>query len=272
MTNLDPEDQGKHEWVYELYASAENDGAEHCPSQITGTLGDGNAVSFTAPGLKKGLPGCQFRIKTVEGAFPPGVKPLADTEPGTLYWAKDLLISQNASGALEATAALQKLFVVEPSPDARHGFTLTVPVKFAVPETRPAITASLNCKPGTGAIGVLPADPAAATEFTFYIAIDRAVPFQCTDLSVAVDGHNNVYTGVFSGTSGEFTAEPDKALRLADTIALKLMGDAPTDDDGVHVNVDPADCTADGKIYDRLTKKCIDKPAATAAPTATPHP
>lgn len=239
-------------WLYELSG---------CIPVLTGTIDETDAVSFTAIGLKKDLPGCQLRVKTVGTTS--GITPVAGVEPNVLYWAKNLEISQDANGALVSQTELQQLFTVTPSPDAKNVFSLHVPVIFKTQETAKPMTAAIVCTPSVSNIGVYPDTNPVDGEFVFSVAVDRATPFHCTTLQVSVAGVLQKYTAEIKPGNGDFTGAADQAKTL---LPLRLMQQEttqpanPTTPGGVVVNISPEDCTADGKIFDTAKHECVDTP------------
>jgi len=230
----------KEDLIYELSG---------CISALNGSYGAGDVVSFSAVGLKKGLTDCQIRVRSV-GSLP-GIRFFEGTEPNVLYWKKGITIYQSATGGLEAEVSMDKLFgPAEPPPAA--GFTLKVPVKFAAPETEPAVTAELACTPEKIVIPFAGNPP---VEAVFTIVLNAsATPITCTEIVVKANGKKG-YRGKIM--DGPFTPEAGKEVALKQ-IALELLPtiDPPVDENGVRVETQQGECKA-GEVFDVAKGECV---------------
>ncbi len=250
MGGLDQAALGRTDWLYELSG---------CVPVLNGALEGSDLVVFKAMGLKKGLAGCQLRVRLLNST--PGISFAAGTEPNVLFWARELIISQDAGGHLVAKAPLQKLFTIAPSAQAKKNFTLKVPVKFKLPEAGTPMTAALTCTPLIANIGLYPDGNPVEGEFTFAVAIDQETPFKCTEMQVGIAGTKRRYSATFEGGSVDIQAVPDQTVTTA-ALELELQEGPDGDGGGVQVEVESKDCNSDGKIFDTATKECVDKPAA----------
>jgi hypothetical protein len=245
MSGLAASDEGKGEWIYELSG---------CVATMNGTLEEGNVVSFTAVGLKAALPGCQFKVRSLESI--PGIAFASESEPNVLYWSRDLTLSQNAAGELTAAAGLQKLYTVVATGDSI--FTLTVPVKFPAPETGSAITGELTCTPDLVNAGKFTRTGAEAGTFAFKTDVKIETPFVCTELHLGVDGIRRKYGAELKGAAGKFAATSGGEHTL-DEVKVKLLV-TPTDDgEGIDVSTTGKECTG-GKVFDVEKRECVDAP------------
>jgi hypothetical protein len=244
LLNLDAADEGKTDYVYELSG---------CVETVTGKLDpESGVVSFTALGLKPELPGCQLKIKTLAPAA--GMTFAAGSEAGTLYWARDLLLSRDVEASLTAAAALQKLYTV--GVPSLHAFSLKVPVTFPAVETGKVVTAWLDCEPGLTAVASLARKSDVEGEFDFKIDVAVATDVACRTTQVFADGTLK-YVGAFDGDAGKFAATPQTSQTLAPVkLTLVPTGTAPDDVGGVAVETKADNCNQDGKVFDVATGEC----------------
>lgn len=196
MEGLAPEETGKSAWIYEISG---------CLPTLNGTLSESNpqVVIFKAPGIKRELKGCQFRVKVAE--LPPDVRPVSGAEPGVLFWASDLIIRNDISGALVANAALQKMFD-RVKTDAQGIFTLKIKVAFPSGNIASSITGALQCDPSVVSVGSYAGDSQRG-ELEFLISTDTEKTFSCSNLYINADGKLQVYTANLSA-DGQFTVTP----------------------------------------------------------------
>jgi hypothetical protein len=249
LLNLEAADEGKPEYIYELSG---------CVDTVTGKLDPDHAdvVRFTALGLKPGLTGCQIKIKSLAPAA--GITFATDSEPGTLYWARDLLLARDVEASLTAVAPLQKLYTV--GVPALHAFSLKVPVRFPAPETGKVVTAWLDCDPGVSAVAALVRKSDLEAEFNFKIDVQIATDIACRTVQVFADGALS-YVGAFDGDHGKFTATAQTAQTLAPvTLTVVPVGTQPGTDGGVAVETKADNCNQDGKVFDIGTGECKAAP------------
>lgn len=240
MAGLAPSDSNRAEWIYELSG---------CIAALTGNLTGPATAEFTAIGLKKGMTGCQLRVRSVETSLQ-GLK--FEGDPGVYYWVKDMTISQEADGTLSSIANLQRLYGVSGTSAAL--FTLNVPVKFAAAESGKVVTGAIQCSPEILTVGAY--EKASDTEgtFAFKSEIPAEASYQCTAFEVRVDGAPDArHKGTFAGTSGDFTAKPGESVKT-DVLALTVV-EKPAGS-GVDVTTTGEACNEDGMKYDAETRKC----------------
>lgn len=251
LANLDAADSGKGNWIYEL-------SGERCISPLNGTLveGEKDIVAFSSIGLKKGLE-CQVKVKTLSPS--PTIAFAANSEPNVLYWARTVIIRTSATGGLETTAGLQKLFTIRPVEEGgAKTFSLAIPVKFPAPEVEGPITARIFCTPQLADESLYPADKPVegVLQFTANLAYDTK--YSCTHVLVSAGGQLHKYKGTI--VDGAFTAIPDQVVTLKQ-VTLELQDNGTTSgDDSVKVEVGTTvqDCTAAGKVFDVDLGKCVD--------------
>jgi hypothetical protein len=268
MEGLAPEDTGKSAWIYELSG---------CLPELNGTLSgdEPNVVSFKAPGIKRDLKGCQLRVKVAEA--PSDVRYVAGSEPGVLYWARDLNIKNDAAGALVAAAPLQKMFD-RITGDTRGSFTLKVKVKFPAARDKGAVTGSLQCEPAVVGVGSYEGGDEEG-ELRFLIGADAAQAFSCPDLYLNVDGRLQAYRGEL-GDSAKFTATPGAEASVGPVSLTKQEpgnvtpvkpepdpgagpGTQPPPSSGgsesIQVNTTATDKCNDSEVFDIQQYKCVPK-------------
>lgn len=247
---LPPEDLSRADWLYELSG---------CTPVMNGSLEGKNVAIFKGIGLKKGLTGCQMRIKILNPT--PAITFAAGTEPNVLFWAKDVPISQDASGALVATASFQRLYSIAAGEPARAKFTLNAKVKFAVPETAKPMTAQLVCAPKIYEAGFYPEDNPVDGQFTFIFGLNEPTEYKCTDIQVGVLGAPLKYVGKIAAADQTIAAKPNEAFTTTGVIALELQQQQPpATDGGVAVSIEAKECNMMGKVFDTATHTCVDAP------------
>jgi hypothetical protein len=246
MTNLASTDTNRSDFIYEISG---------CISPLNGNLSAPTEASFTAVGLKLGLAGCQLKVKSL--AAIPGVAFAANSEPGVLYWTRELSLSQDASGALSAVADLQKLYTVTSTSSAL--FTLAVPVTFSEPEKGQVVTAGIKCSPEILTTGLFERTSDTAGTFTFKTELAAEAAYVCTELSARIDGAVEArHTGTFAADTGTFTAKPGETFQTGPLALTKVAVTPPST--GVDVSTKGENCNEDGKVYDPETRTCETAP------------
>lgn len=242
MEGLSAEDKARSDRVYELSG---------CTSVLNGELGAGDVLTYKAVGLKKGLAGCQLRVKLLKTVD--DMVFAAGTEPNVIYWANQLTISQDATGALTATANMQKLYTIASNDPAKGKFSLKVPVKFATPEANKPVTAHIICTPEIVEWSTsYPADNPQEGEFLFSVSLDKDTDYKCSEIQIGVAGTIK-YKGAIVAGDTDFTAKVNSE-RKAKQVALVLQ--IVADEGGVSVGVDSAECKA-GEVMDVVARKCV---------------
>ncbi len=270
MNGLKQDDQGKAGWVYELSGCAgiptldgvlQTASAGAVAATTTPSYGDTPApgadlVTFTSPGLQTGLEGCQFRVKVLQAA------PTQSFiyEPDTLYWTRQLDITEDQDGALVATAALQIVYTTKPA--SGPVYNVTVPVKFPAADPGKVFVGALACTPEVGNPGAYTATSATEGAFAFVVP---AADLVCTDLYVSVDSKLQKYHTALAASAGKIHVPDGGATLPEQTLTLQLVSPPPTPSSaGVTVSTVAGSCTGDDRHYDESQFQCVcNDPAKT---------
>lgn len=251
MEGLAPEDVGRSAWIYELSG---------CIPTLNGTLQTGeNIVSFRAPGLRRDLKGCQFSVRV---ATPPSdIRPVAGAEAGMLYLARELLIRNDANGALVASAPLQKLFD-RVKGDQRGSFTLKLKLEFPDTVESGALTGSLQCSPAVVGVGSF-TGTGKSGEMRFLIGVDTEEAFRCEQVYINIGGKLQLYRGELGPQSaftakagGEITLGPINLVKQQSATDNNQVLDPSTSSNG---SVEPTPSSSQGIEVNTIgTERCND--------------
>lgn len=248
LNGLDKEDRKKaSNWKYELSG---------CVPTVNGTFEKPNKVQFKTTGLKKGLSGCQLRVK-LPGEIPSDIQ-FVEGEKRVLYWARELGIEKNADGALVTSVNLTKLYSRKPT-DGSTGIWLDVTLKGLEPADQ-GVSAWIYRMTGclSGVNGALGADG------TVSFQADRLDASKDCKLRIKhlnppaewkfKDGEAGVlYYGAFQAQQAQ------KERRWNGQVTMKKWyqvgsGDAPA---GILVETEKGQCEP-GEVYDREDRECIE--------------
>ena len=175
-------------------------------------------------------------------------------EPGTLYWAKAIKISENNSGQLVSKANLQPMFErIIPRQPGRT-FTLQIPVIFSPAPNDAPITASLDCNPRIANVAEY-ADTNGKPNLSFtFVAESRTdTKFSCKYLWVSAGGIGQKYQGKISEPTLDGFADAAIKLNPVELIAVPLADSATGAD--INVTTSPGSC-ASGEVFNTMTRMC----------------
>lgn len=244
LTGLTEDDRNRPEWIYELAG---------CTKPINGNLKDPGEVEFSMLGAKRGLSGCEVRVKILN----PGPSyTFAGPDTGVLYQALDVEISQDADGALIAEAELQRLYSVIVSSDTK--FVLRVPLTFPNAEGGKIITGLLDqCQPNFSASSVFERTSDKEGTLILTASIPTTQTTSCKTLWVDVDGIARKYIAT-NPDAVKFTAKPAASADLS-PLTVKAT---PKGSGSIKVEAKPANkpCDVEKEVFDTASRTCKPKP------------
>ncbi len=175
-------------------------------------------------------------------------------EPGALYWAKSVKISEDKTGQLVATANLQPMFERLIPRQPGKTFTIQVPVIFSPAANDAPISASLDCNPRIANVAEYSDTSGAPNKSFTFVAETRAdTKYSCKSLWVSAGGIGQKYQGRVTEVTFEGFSDATVKLTPIELIAV------PRSDSGgggdINVTTSPGSC-ATGEVFNTVTRMC----------------
>ncbi|MEY4632400.1 MAG: hypothetical protein RIQ81_2520 [Pseudomonadota bacterium] len=225
-----------------------------CVERTNGTLEADGTVSFQAEKFSRDQT-CELKIRALYSS--PDLKYI--TEPGVLYWGRNIRVVESMTGQLIARANMQPVFERMIARQPGRTFTIQVPVIYKPAENDAPVTASLDCTPRMANVAQYPDANTANQTFEFVAEVRTDTKFACKYLWVSAGGIGQKYQGTLAAVS--FEGYPDAVVKL-DPVELRevprsgnIQGALPGGGGAVDVTTSPGACAAD-EVFNTLTRMC----------------
>lgn len=224
-----------------------------CVEKTNGLLETDGTVSFQAEKFPRDQ-ACELRIRALYNAT--DLKYV--TEPGVLYWGRNIRISESLTGQLVARARMQPVFERILARQPGKTFNIQVPVIHTPAINDAPVTASLDCTPRIANVARYPEAGGANQTFEFLVEARTDIKFTCKYLWVSAGGIGQKYQGTLAARS--FEGYPEAVVKL-DPVELRevprpgnIEGTTPGGG-AVDVTTSPGACAAD-EVFNTLTRMC----------------